>query len=272
MGLKEIRGEVLSAASLFGPNDGLNPMRSLYRNNLVNKQEPFETGDSPEALLKILSRLLNNSTASTSPEPYWLTNQKINCHSLNAALIQFANEHTGYIHNSVTPPSVDVGSYINSVLNSENRIGITDQYTSALAISKQNILGALLINVWGSRITARNRDTRVYPDICITADTMQRWRDQIIALPCFQNQTSIDVTGDNYYFWTHCTAAYVNDFLGNRITDAVFDNGTKMMVKVRALAGKPTMSEHHEATLFGRAIGKSMAYLAKHPDTIFSED
>jgi hypothetical protein len=199
-----------------------------------------------------------NKKATFEPELYWRRDKDYEPLPVFAVTIEFADCHRGPIPETTLPPEKDVQVYIDRVLSSREKLTVPKQMAILLELSQGNVVGAANIGFWGSRLLARGWDTRAFPGIKITPETVLESVNHLAPFET-RNTEHTDSPGDTYYFWTHFYATLAYHRLGDatsKFLDGLFSVGTPAMRFVRKyLALQPTVSRHEEASIMGRKMG-----------------
>ena len=141
-----------------------------------------------------------------------------------------------------------------------------EQLEIALAISGDNLLGAVNICWIATRFMARGADQRAYPGIFVDAAEIRDWNNQLAQFETYNNSGKNDGPGDNYYFWTHVFGAMVfcRKGLQAKLAQIAFSHGTQIMTFVRkhiSTGNQPNITAHQPASIVGREVGLALASL-----------
>lgn len=225
--------------------------------------------NSADYMLEQFAEILkfHSSSYTDLARPYW-SPAIFNPWDVFSSCIQFYDLHSNPIPDNLRPPVDDVNSFFGGMLNREGKVLLKDQFSLLMDITHNHLTSAALLGMMGSRIIARNLDTRAYPDICMTDNLQDSLIDKLAPIEIFGNeQEKLDPVGDHYYFWTHFFAACALSAIGTEgmKMQKVFERGTSIMVKVRRyIAQQPTISDHREASMLGRNLGLAMhAYITE---------
>jgi hypothetical protein len=260
---------------------------SIKRRPLLNKlvqtppTKPTELSNREEELLNKFQLIIKERGIEGIPRikrPYWIKNGLYDLFEVYGTAIQFIDQHNGQLPKTTLPPSNDIEAYINRVLKEPSKkVTIDRQFEILLDISRNDIIGAANIGMLGSRLMARFSDQRAYPKLHIdgkviiykaTPDEeiellMRNWFNKVARFETFNDVNGRnDVSGDQFYFWTHFFAAciYCQDTIDGKIFQKIFENGNKAMIYVKdKFAKSGTVSDHYEASLLGRNIGLAIS-------------
>ena len=188
--------------------------------------------------------------------PYWSPDD-YNPLELIATLAQFVDYYDNLLPKTTLPPEEDVKAYIDTVMNMEGKVTLSQQFEILLDIANNNFLGALNIGMIASRVMARGLDKRAYPNIPQGVDEMRAGNSKIAQFehaPAEKN----DAPGDTYYFWTNMFGTYFFENykgIGSRVYKHTIKKATQLMKTARRLAGSPVNGDYATVSDFGREMG-----------------
>lgn len=208
--------------------------------------------------------------------PYWAPEKSYNPREIFGTLVQLVDYHNSPLSDAALPPEEDVKEYIHKVMNIKGRVTLPQQFETLLDVTRNDLIGAIQLGAIASRVMARGLDTRAYPNIAAGKDEMFAWNDKIAQFERHIDSDKNDGPGDTYYFWTHMFAALFYkqyEGLGRELYNASFAHGTEIMKLARKwIARSPINSDHHEATLIGRAIGLAFVEQQKESKELSKEE
>lgn len=198
-------------------------------------------------------------------KPYWLKEGKYVASAVFSTLINYADAHTLALRRDMAPPSEDINKFRSEVHEKSAKknepLKISDLIEVGLDIADNNIVGASHLAFFASRISARDLEKRLLPDVSVTEEDMRRWNKDIAQFQVFNNQA--DGPGDLYYFFTHFFGAILLESVGgieSKFYKAILKRGTPTMTGARKyIAGRPTVTPHAEASMLGRELGLGYA-------------
>ena len=224
--------------------------------------------NSELAILPDFMEVLDKNSINFKPSPYWKKEERYDPLDVFISTIQFFDRHNEPLPYTTVPPEDDVKKFVDIVLKSEHRLTLSEQFKHLLVISNGNVLGAANVGFLASRLLARGWDTRAYPNIPISTETIIEANKHFAQFE--SDSKTNDASGDTYYFWTHFFATSVYSQLGcfnSKILNKFFEFGTPTMKFVRKyFAGQPIVTEHFEASLLGRHVGIAISELYTHKD------
>jgi len=259
-----------AVASLFRHDDWPTEQfaETFIRNASKEMKNPLNLEDATLAgFMRIAHQrnLIDNSTDLKIP--YWRTGGRYSKLDIFNGTIQFFDHHRGDLPETVLPPEKDVRQYMSSVMSSERKLLLTDQFERLLDITGNNIVGAANLGFITSRLLYRGVDTRAYPDISLTSQDLDQWCNNIAQFEVNkENDNTSSAPSDTYYFWTHFFAALVYKVLDTPVAEGmnkVFGRGSEIMVFVKRNIARSRQVPHTEATEMGRNIGLAFAHLSQ---------
>lgn len=242
--------------------------RPIYEQN-ANSPEGLPLNTEEEILSSILSTIQDRQISSTlSFHPYWNPSISYNPLEVFGATIQSVDLHDAPLPNTVLPPAEDVEAFIKRIKALPHKAKIGEQFTVALDLTDDHLLGAVNLCWIATRVMGRGADQRAYPTIPMDGNAVRQWNDEVAQFETYNNSGQNDAPGDTYYFWTHAFGAMVfsepgiKQYLGQK----AFSKGTDIMAFVRKhIARKqPNITDHDPASELGRNIGLALASLAEH--------
>jgi hypothetical protein len=216
----------------------------------------------PNLLVAIRER---NIHRNLSFHPYWNPELRYDAIEVLGATIQSFDLHNAPLPQTVLPPEENVAMFIDTMRAAPHKVRLHEQFTTALDIVDNNLLGAANLCWIATRFMARGADQRAYPNISMGEAELRQWNNQLAQFETYSNSGKNDGPGDNYYFWTHVFGAMVfsQREIESKLAQLAFSKGTSIMAFVRKNIAKehPTISEHEPASKIGRAIGLALAHL-----------
>jgi hypothetical protein len=200
----------------------------------------------------------------TFDRPYWDSRSRYKMLDVVGGTIQFIDDHSSPLPQTVLPPEKDVRKYINTILESPQKLTVSEQFEKLLEITDNNIVGAANLGFIASRFMARASDFRAYQGIDIQPQDMDRWNAKIAQFATDDGSKTSDGPGDTYYFWTYVFALSVNEAFGSKtakkLAVPLFNQGTEFMIKFKnTFTNEPPSTHHREATYMGRRVGELFA-------------
>lgn len=260
--------EAIKSLLFEQPSDFQRSYRPIFRAN-ANTPETLPLNVEDELLsgcIKVLRRRHIDPTISYSP--YWNRGIEYNEVEVFGTAIQILDLHDAPLPTTVLPPEEDVQTFIDAVKAFPGKAKIPDQLAIALAITKNNLIGAANLCWIATRCMARGAEQRAYPNISMTIEDIRSWNDEVAQFETYTNSGQNEGPGDTYYFWTHvfCAMVFSKRNIRSKVAQAVFGRGTEIMVfakKKIARTELPVVTDHKEASELGRAIGLVFANLDK---------
>jgi hypothetical protein len=253
---------IRAARPLFRTKIALNNFEAALQNAKSEQSIPV---NSELAILSDFLDVLTKRDITFQPKPYWLSEVKYDPIDVFISSIEFFDHHHEPLPRTTIPPEGDINKFVNLVLQSKEKLTVSEQLKNLLDISKGNVLGAANLGFLSSRLLARGLDTRVYPNIQISPQIMLEANKHFAQFESDHTERN-DAPGDTYYFWTQFFATSVFYQLGcfqSQALDKLFSIGPPIMRLVRKyIARQPTISEHYEASLLGRDIGIAISELS----------
>lgn len=257
--LKIDENEYLSTArvvrSLLADKDGNDPKHTAAVENSKHGLELPVNSDL--TLFADFLRISEKACGHFSHTPYWMNDGCYHPLEVFTVTIEFLDFHKEPLPTTCLPPEEDVWKFVDYMNNSPYKMTLQDQYTILLDLAKGNIVGAANLGFIGTRILARGRDSRAYPNVPMTADIIANASKHFAQFD--SDFLPNDAPGDTYYFWTHVFAALAYRQLNGinpKLLEKLYSIGTPLMVWVRKnIAGKITIGEHYVASELGRNIG-----------------
>lgn len=258
---------------------------SIKRRPLMNElasTPPIEPLNREEGLLDKFLSIMEKRGIRGIPKdkkPYWMKNTSYDLLEVFGTAIQFMDQHNGQLPKTTLPPSKDIESFINAVLQEpEEKVTIDRQFELLLDISGNDVIGAANIGMLATRLMSRFSDQRGYPNLTIDGkeikykvstdqeieSIMRKWFHKVARFETFNDVNGRnDGTGDQSYFWTHFLAACIFDSntIDGKIIQKTFEKGNELMIYVKDKFAKRggTVSSHYEASILGRHIGLSIS-------------
>ena len=197
-------------------------------------------------------------------------NETINPADFLSLAIAFTDHHKEDFPAVLIPPENKVVSFIEKTLIRSERSDVVMQFETAMQLCNFYPTASALTAMIASRVMSRGQDQRLFPNISTSENDTRRWAEAIKWFPEInpaENFKVPDGTGNNYYFWTNCSAGMLlNSYLYERkdieidIYKTLFDHGYELMDLVRGVFVKqPLISNHKLSSKLGFRIGWNLA-------------
>lgn len=239
-----------------------------YRSDRKYENSPIDLLEMEMA--EILEKVLKNNPNTNFASIPWSKHRFSKGWHLQV-MVGFSDQHKEKVDEQIFPIE-KARDFVDQVMSKSDelrrQLTIPEQFSIALDIAENSIVGAAIVAHAGSRAIAKKSDTRLSSVLHFREDEIKKWRDSVASFEAITGEYGAP-PADTYHFWGTFLSGIVStmhitgkDRFLNPVYRFLYTNMAEITEFLRyKLAGEGDGTVHKEADNLGYHLG---SFLAEH--------